>query len=125
MIAHEDERGTIEDLIGHVDAVTRITTVEGAVRGNHVHHFTTQWTLVLTGCLLICEGTQHGRSMRYLRPGELYEHGPGVAHAWRAMENTECLVFTRGPRAGEDYESDTHRLEQPLLSGPGLPRVPG
>ena len=32
----EDERGVIQDLLGQVDAVTRITTVEGAV-GNHFH----------------------------------------------------------------------------------------
>jgi hypothetical protein len=43
------------------------------------------------------------------------KHEPGVPHAWKALEDTDCLVFTRGPRSGEDYESDTYRLEEPLL----------
>jgi quercetin dioxygenase-like cupin family protein len=41
---------------------------------------------------------------------------PGVPHAWKALGDTVCLVFTRGPRSGADYESDTTRLDKPLLS---------
>jgi quercetin dioxygenase-like cupin family protein len=47
--------------------------------------------------------------------GEVVKHPPGTPHAWRALEDTECLVFTLGPRSGEDYESDVIRLEEPLL----------
>ena len=41
---------------------------------------------------------------------------PGDPHAWKALEDSECLVFTRGPRSGENYEEDTYRLDTPLLS---------
>jgi quercetin dioxygenase-like cupin family protein len=108
----EDHRGVIQDIVGRIDSVTRITTVAGAVRGNHYHRKTTQWTLVLSGTLQMAtdEGT------KVMRPGEIVKHGPGVPHAWRAIGgDAECLVFTKGPRSGEDYETDTYRLEEPLL----------
>jgi dTDP-4-dehydrorhamnose 3,5-epimerase-like enzyme len=114
-----DERGTIEDILaGPVDCVTRIFTRKGAVRGNHVHAKTTQWTYVISGSLYVAFvaddwtkplAATHG-------PGSLMCDQPGVAHAWRALADTEVLVFTRGPRSGEGYESDTIRLAVPLLS---------
>jgi quercetin dioxygenase-like cupin family protein len=107
-----DERGTINDLFdGEPVNVTSIRTVAGAIRGNHVHEHTTQWTMVLSGCLRIVSG---GREYT-ANPGVITTHYPGDAHAWQALEDTECLVFTKGPR-GEDYESDTIRLDTPLLT---------
>jgi quercetin dioxygenase-like cupin family protein len=111
----EDERGVIQDVLSNIDSVTRITTVEGAVRGNHVHAATTQWTLVLSGCLLMA--TERGGTVEhtFMEPGSMVVHHPGEAHAWRAERDAECLVFTRGPRSGDQYESDTKRLSVPLL----------
>jgi quercetin dioxygenase-like cupin family protein len=116
----EDHRGVIEDLLyGQMDCVTRISTVKGAVRGNHVHKLTSQWTYVMSGRLLVATSGHPGRKServeREFGPGDLFCEGPGVAHAWKALENTVVLVFTRGPRSGEGYESDTVRLEKPLL----------
>ena len=108
----EDERGRIEDLIeGPVDAVTRIFTAKGAVRGNHFHRQTVQWTYVLSGSLLVA----HGDVQRILGPGEIAVDRPGVPHAWKALADTDVLVFTCGPRSGSGYESDTVRLEEPLI----------
>jgi mannose-6-phosphate isomerase-like protein (cupin superfamily) len=109
----EDERGVIRDLLTEpVDAITRIGTRKDAVRGNHIHERTTQWTYVLSGMLLMA----NGGAMFNVGPGEIVRHDPGHAHAWRALVDTECLVFTRGPRSGEGYESDTQRLAVPLLT---------
>lgn len=111
----EDHRGVIQDWFGladPIDAVTHITTVKGAVRGNHVHEKTTQWTLVLKGSLIMA--TDETRTL--MGPGELVQHKPGMAHAWKAVSDTECLVFTQGPRSGENYETDTIRLTEPLLT---------
>jgi quercetin dioxygenase-like cupin family protein len=107
----EDERGTIEDLFGGESVhVTQVATNEGAIRGNHRHDHTEQWTLLLYGRLLVADegGTFEAH------PGTMVFNPAGEAHAWQALEDSECLVFTKGPR-GEDYESDTHRLEVPLL----------
>ncbi len=108
----EDDRGVIQDILaGPIDAVTHITTKKGAVRGNHVHLETIQWTYVTSGALWMACGVDRF----VLEPGEVVTHPPGVPHAWEALKDTECLVFTRGPRSAENYETDTHRLDEPLL----------
>jgi quercetin dioxygenase-like cupin family protein len=107
----EDARGVIQDLLGPIDAVTEITTKAGCVRGNHIHHRTTQWVYVVSGALLVTDG---GRVATYTR-GCFFEEPPGVPHAWRAEQDTRVLVFTKGPRSGEAFESDTERLAVPLI----------
>jgi quercetin dioxygenase-like cupin family protein len=102
-----DERGTIEDILdGPLDSVTKIFTKAGAVRGNHLHAHTTQWVYVVSGRL---RTATPGQQVVWY-PGALIEEPPGVPHAWRAEEDTVVLVLTRGPRSGENYESDTIRL---------------
>ena len=113
----EDHRGLIEDLLlGPIDCVTRISTVAGGCRGNHRHNLTQQWTYVISGRLLVVTEDKESRTRREYSPGEMAEERPGIAHAWKALEDTVVLVFTRGPRSGEGYESDTERLKVPLLS---------
>jgi quercetin dioxygenase-like cupin family protein len=110
----EDDRGVIQDLFdGEPVAVTRITTVTGKVRGNHVHERTTQWTLVVTGALRVANSESLDA---ILLRGDIMVHKPGDPHAWIALADTDCLVFTRGPRSGEDYETDTIRLTEPLIT---------
>jgi quercetin dioxygenase-like cupin family protein len=109
---HADDRGMIRDLIDQrIDTVTLIHTVEGGVRGNHYHEMTVQWTYVLKGKLEVTNGLQ----TEVAEPGVLVSHPPGDPHAWRALVDTDCLVFTRGPRSGGGYEGDTHDLTEPLL----------
>jgi len=108
-----DDRGKIQDLItGPIDSVTMIRTVQGAVRGNHFHDKTIQWTYILSGCLQV----SHAGQERIALAGEMVVEEPGVPHAWKAVADTVCLVFTRGPRSGTGYEDDTTRLDEPLLS---------
>lgn len=109
----EDERGIIQDLLGSIDSVTEIFTRKGAIRGNHVHDHTTQWTYVVSGEMLFA---QDGLIHQIARSGEMITESPGRAHAWKALEDTRVLVFTRGPRSGEAYESDTRRLDVPLIA---------
>ncbi len=112
----EDERGVITDLLmGPVDAITQIFTRKGSVRGNHVHENTTQWTYVVSGLLTLA--SQQGGRIRTTTalPGDLVCEPSAVPHAWRAEEDTIVLVFTRGPRSGENYETDTTRLDYSLL----------
>jgi quercetin dioxygenase-like cupin family protein len=110
----EDHRGVIEDLITRrIDAITEIFTRKDAIRGNHVHEFTTQFTYVVSGKMLFVSQIDSGPFESVIRgPGELVVELPGVPHAWRAIEDTTVLVFTRGPRSGSAYESDTIRLSE-------------
>jgi quercetin dioxygenase-like cupin family protein len=108
----EDERGVIEDILpGPIDFVTRIFTRKGAIRGNHVHQFTTQWTYIMSGSLLVASP---GKQMT-MEAGSLVCEPMNVPHAWQAQEDTTVLVFTRGPRSGPAYETDMTRLTVPLL----------
>lgn len=111
---YEDERGVIQDLLGQVDAVTEITTKAGAVRGNHVHKLTTQWTYIVSGKMVFTSASidGYGRVSSVHLPGEMIIEQAGIPHAWKALEDTTVLVFTRGPRSGEAYETDTTRLPE-------------
>ena len=53
-------------------------------------------------------------STAVLSKGDLIVNVPHESHAFEALEDTTFLVFTRGPRGGENYEDDTFRLEIPL-----------
>jgi len=49
-------------------------------------------------------------------PGELVKEPAGIPHAWLSNTDTVVLVFTRGPRSGQNYENDTQRLKVPILT---------
>ncbi len=118
-ISQSDERGWIRDLVvGDGYALTEIFTKRNAVRGNHLHRRTIQWTKVIKGALLVAEKGLGDElpTESVLRAGDFFVDPPAMAHAWRALEDTTVLVFTRGPRSGDQYESDTERLAEPMLS---------
>jgi len=112
----EDERGVIQDILaGPVDQVTEIFTRKGSVRGNHIHLETTQWTYIAYGSLRVAWVEDDGVHQKVYGPGSLITEAAGIPHAWKAEQDTMVLVFTRGPRSGEAYETDTRRLERPIL----------
>jgi quercetin dioxygenase-like cupin family protein len=116
--AFEDDRGTIVDLIeaDNISAITVITFTPGAVRANHYHKKTTQWNYVLSGEILLATklpGKEKNEVV--MKTGELYETVPDEQHALQGIGEATLMVFTRGPRAGQEYESDTFRLDTPLI----------
>lgn len=112
-----DERGYIQDyLAGPIDAVTEIFTVEGAIRGNHVHAKTIQWVYITYGKLLVAWVEDDGVHTQVRTTGAFFKEPAGIPHAWKALETTRVLVMTRGPRSGTAYESDTQRLSVPILT---------
>ena len=118
MLGHEDDRGRIFDLIldEEIGAIGHVTFTPGAIRGNHIHKKTTQWNYIVSGRLVASVVEASGNSHELvLGPGDLLKVGPGEAHAFRAEADTHMMVFTMGPRAGKEYESDTYRLERQLL----------
>lgn len=116
-VAFSDHRGEISDLIENenINAITRITIRQGAVRGNHYHKETWQWNYVVSGKMkLVTQMPNEERQEAILSPGDLAVTGPYEHHALVGVEDCEVLVFTKGPRGGKEYESDTFRLEEPL-----------
>ena len=113
----EDERGAITDILRQesIDYVTVITSKKGALRGNHVHKETVQYVYVMEGKLkALSQMSGEPVSTAVLGKGDLIVNVPLESHAFEALEDTTFLVFTRGPRGGENYEDDTFRLKIPL-----------
>ena len=120
-VNHKDSRGIIKDILTHVtvDAITYIVSKKGAVRGNHYHKKTFQYDYILKGSLASYSqgGATKGKVIKkIIRAGDLVSHPPHESHAYKALEDTEFLSFTRGPRRGKDYEKDVYRLTKPLTS---------
>jgi oxalate decarboxylase/phosphoglucose isomerase-like protein (cupin superfamily) len=121
-VSFSDERGVIVDLIENenINAVTLITIKRGAVRGNHYHEKTWQWNYVLHGRMkLVTQMPGAERIEKILEAGQLALTDPYERHALVGVEDCEVLVFTKGPRGGKEYESDTFRLEIPLVAAAG------
>lgn len=115
----EDSRGKIIDIVSHeiMHAATLITFSTGAIRGNHIHNHTIQWNYVLSGkILVIIENNEEGRSEIVLNPGDLLKITEGEKHAFKSLEDSVMMVFSRGPRGGKEYETDTFRLSPPLIT---------
>ena len=119
--AFEDERGYIQDILQDEDLqhATVIQSVAGAVRGNHYHRETWQWLFVISGSIRYVVGLPDGtREAGVLGPNDLLLTAPLESHALETLEPTLFVVLTRGPRGGDRYESDTFRLDKPLIPVP-------
>jgi len=113
-----DGRGEIRDLLreADLDGVTVITTKRGGVRGNHYHRETSQWTYLISGRLRwVTQMPGEEAQENVVGPGAFVLSPPDERHAMLAEEDSTMMVFTQGPRSGENYESDTIRLDKPLL----------
>lgn len=116
--AHTDGRGLIVDILENVpiDSVTIVTIKQGTVRGNHFHKQTVQWSYIMEGCVKVLTQTPPGPvEATILEAGDLAMTPPFECHAVHALADSKILVCTKGPRAGRNYESDTFRLDQPLV----------
>lgn len=115
----EDARGQITDILENeiIENVTIISSKRGAIRGNHYHKKTVQYGFVLKGSLKLLT-QMPGKKIEtvLIGPGDLVFTPPMERHALVALEDSELLVLTRGPRGGENYEKDTYRLAESLVS---------
>jgi oxalate decarboxylase/phosphoglucose isomerase-like protein (cupin superfamily) len=116
-VVFTDERGEIIDLIENenINAVTLLTIKKGKVRGNHYHKNTTQWNYIIAGVMkLVTQMPDESIVETLMYPGDLIATVPEEKHALVGEDDVVCLVLTKGPRGGSDYESDTFRLETPI-----------
>jgi quercetin dioxygenase-like cupin family protein len=116
-VNNADERGSITDILQkeEIEYVTVITSVRGVERGHHYHKRTMQWVYLMEGRMkLLTQLPGEPVVAAILEKGDLAVTFPMERHAMIALEDSVFLVFTRGPRGGENYESDTYRLERPL-----------
>jgi len=117
-IYFEDARGSIRDIFVNSpkDTCTIIVSKKGAVRGNHYHKVSTQYTYIVSGQLTMLSQKVGETEIEkhIMHEGDLMTHEPNEAHTLIADEDTVFLAFADGLRGGENYEKDTFRLEQPL-----------
>jgi len=113
-VSFKDRRGKIIDLLEgeDIDAVTIVTFKKGAVRGNHHHKKTTQWNYLISGKIKMISLESGSKPVAaILKKGDFMAALPNDHHTLIALEESELLVLTRGPRGGKDYESDTYRAK--------------
>jgi mannose-6-phosphate isomerase-like protein (cupin superfamily) len=123
-INHSDARGTIRDIFvsSPKDHCSIITFTPDAVRANHFHKESTQYTYVIDGEITMAtrlvdeNGEPKGEVEKVvLRAGDLVTHPPYHAHAFRALGAATILAFADGVRGGNDYESDVFRLKASIV----------
>lgn len=117
-INFQDKRGTITDIFTNdcKDHATLIFSKKGALRGNHYHKKSTQYTFVISGELtMLSQKIGQKKVFKHtLKPNDLMVHLPMEAHTLIATSDTIFLAFVDGLRGGKNYEKDTYRLEIPL-----------
>ena len=111
--AFKDERGVITDILQHtpVDSITMITCTKGAIRGNHYHKESIQYTYVLSGKIRVYTQLPNEKvESELIFEGDLLVSPPLERHALHAELDSVLMIITRGPRGGKGYEDDTFRV---------------
>jgi dTDP-4-dehydrorhamnose 3,5-epimerase-like enzyme len=123
-INYSDQRGSIRDIFvsSPKDHCSIITFTPNAVRANHFHKESTQYTYVIDGEILMAtrivreNGEPAGEVEQVvIGPGDLVTHPPYHAHAFRALKASTILAFADGTRGGNEYEKDVFRLAVSLV----------
>lgn len=115
--SHTDDRGTITDIFYKINAnhACLITNTAGAIRGNHYHKHTIQYTYILTGSLVYYSKPVDSKDPAdefVAKKGDFIISLPNEIHAMKTTDDgCTFIAFAEGPRGGEDYENDTFRVD--------------
>jgi quercetin dioxygenase-like cupin family protein len=114
---YSDGRGDIWDVLEGFPArhIGYIVSRKGAVRGNHFHWKATQYLFLLKGtaewATKDIDDKKAPPKISIIEAGDLAIISPGIAHAFRALEDCECLDITDVSREDNGYEKDIFRVE--------------
>ena len=114
--ATSDERGSISDIFYNT-VMQHAAIIEskqaGVIRGNHYHKQTTQSVFVIKGKLRYwwqpVDRIVPAQSV-IVQENSLITSPPCEIHTLEMLEPNTFIVFSSGPRGGQDYESDTFRV---------------
>lgn len=115
-----DARGGITDIFygKNINHACLISNTPGAIRGNHYHEHTTQYTYVLSGSLTYYSKSIDSTTLSIYNAviGDVIISEPYEIHAMKAGDDG-CLfiAYAEGPRGGEDYETDTIRTDNIIV----------
>ena len=112
----EDERGRITDIFYKADInhVAIISSLPNAIRGNHFHAHSTQHMYIVSGSLEYWYKNDEmpDSNFELCTPGDVITSDKKEIHALKiGQEGCIFIAFTEGIRGGDDYESDTFRVE--------------
>ena len=109
-----DERGEILNLIdAPFTSAAVVTSVKGAVRGNHYHKTDYHYCWLQRGGLLYYHrpvGATSRPKRRVIKPGQLFYTPPRYEHAMHFTKDSVMFVFARNNREMANYEADTIRI---------------
>ena len=120
----KDKRGAIIDIFTNEpkDHCTLVTFNKSAIRGNHFHKKTIQYSFVISGKLKMFTAKVSNKGLLVgkikkdiVSSNTLIEHKPYIAHAFKAIKKSNLLAFVNGKRGGKNYEKDTFRLKVKLI----------
>ena len=113
--AFEDERGAISDILNtKVNHVGLITNEVGAVRANHYHNLSTQYSYILTGKFEVSLAKADNPSnikKVILQAGDLITIPPRVIHKFKTIERAIMIDIVSESREGTKYEDDVVRVK--------------
>ena len=106
-----DMRGLITNVFeGRVEHVALITSKKGSVRGNHYHKEDHQFIYLVRGAFeshSVDVRNPAKRQVLKVRPGDLVDTPPLIAHAQKFTEDSVFLALSTRQRESGKYESDT------------------
>lgn len=109
-----DERGRILNLIDvPFTSASVITSVKGAVRGNHYHQTDYHYCWLQSGGMAYLHRKAGDRTppQRWtIKPGQMFYTPPGYEHAMHFTEDSVLFVLARNNREMANYEADTVRV---------------
>jgi len=110
-----DERGEISDLLNNpINHVGLITTKAGAVRGEHYHKLSTQYSYILSGKFeVLIARVDNPKQIKkiILNAGEIVTISPRTIHKFRAIEDSVMVDMISESRTGTNYETDVVRVK--------------
>jgi len=109
-----DSRGDIYDIVEEpVSHVGMVTFTKGAVRGNHYHLKSVQYSYILDGEIEITTSAIDGsdKQVQVLKKGMHSVIPPNTIHTYKALTDASMLDMTTLNRKDDGYEKDTVRVQ--------------
>ncbi len=117
--AFKDARGDIYNLFeGQLGHVALITSKKGSIRANHYHKQDQQYIYLVSGAYesYSCDVRNPAKKqILKVRPGDIVETPPMIAHAQKFTEDSVFLAFSTRLREQGKYEDDT--IAFPVIDG--------
>ena len=109
-----DPRGTILNLVDvPLRSAAVITSVKGAIRGNHYHKTDAHYCWLQQGRMIYYQrpvGDSARPTRVVIRAGQLFYTPPMAEHAMHFTEASVMFVLARNSRTMANYEADTIRI---------------